>query len=472
MLILGVRFRWAYGNSLGNQEPSQSNIGSRAGGAFWQEEVFSIWVFGGQGLYNGKTVLKNDLWNYAAFERKWTLVHSGGQSTDISSNNKNRAPSPRRFASMCGVPNKLLVLFGGMNKEKQVLGDTWIYTFQEKEWFPLSEMLQKLRNESVGDVPSARADAVVWCMQTKMMIYGGVSESSDTLDDMWEYSLVDLTWRQEKLSAELHRQGIIPPEIAHPGGRSGSASWVGHNEQLYLFAGNIQNQNKIDSHHNAGFSTDLWNFDCKRNMWVKIMGEKKCLAGYYGEKGKANEKSIPGCRRGAVSWTDSEGHLWMFGGEGASSDPHTISNEVPDVILNDLWYFDLDYKMWSWMGGTNQGSDSGSYGSADNEFESGRYPSCRTDAISFHTWNELYVVGGTGHDSNKAFSLLNDIWGIDVHSDVNYRNSAWPGSVILLIFLFVGLTVFSVVTFSFARGAQREKKRYNVEYSELSNEAD
>lgn len=433
--------------------------------------MFNTWVFGGQGIYNGKSALKNDLWKYNVIKREWTLEHPGSERSDVSSKDQ-RVPAPRRLASMCGVPNVLIVLFGGMNKDKQVFGDTWIFTFKEKKWLPLAEMLKKLRNESVVDSPNPRADAVLWCMQTKMMIYGGISENSALLDDMWEYSLVDLTWRQEKLSAELHREGIIPPSISYPGGRSGAAAWVGHNEQLYLFAGNSQNENKIDSHHNSGFSTDLWNFNCKKNTWEKLMGESKCLPGYYGQKGKANKKSIPGCRRGAISWTDSEGHLWMFGGEGASSESKSISSELPDVILNDLWYFDLDYKMWSWMGGTNMGSDPGSYGSANNEFEKGKYPSCRTDAISFHTWNELYVVGGIGHDSNKAFSLLDDVWGIDVHSDVNYRNSAWPSSVFWWLFLFLSLLAVMVVTFSFARRGQREKKKYNVEYSVLQGEAE
>ncbi|XP_061165045.1 uncharacterized protein LOC133174017 [Saccostrea echinata] len=476
--VKGIRFRWAFGNSRGNQEPSKTSIGGRGGSSFWQEDVFNTWVFGGKGIYNGRPSMKNDLWKYNVRERKWTLEHPGSESLDISSKNKNRAPVPRRYASMCGVPGTLIVVFGGMNKDKQVLGDTWVFVFKKKEWLPLSEMLKNLRNESIGESPDPRADAVVWCMQTKMMLFGGISETLDQYDDMWEYSLIDLNWRQEKLSSELHRKGIIRPQITYPAGRSGATAWVGHNEQLYMFSGNTQTKNKVDSHHNSGFSTDLWNFDCKKNAWVKIMGDpNKCLAGYYGKKGMANKKNIPGCRRGAIHWTDSEGHLWMFGGEGASSDPRTISDEVPDVILNDLWYFDLDYKMWSWMGGSDRASDPGSYGSADNEFDHGRYPSCRTDAMSFNTWNELYVVGGIGHDSTKAFSLLDDVWGIDVHSEVNYRDAAWPGSVFMLIFFFIGLLLVLVVTFSFARkyfsgSKKNESKKYDVEYSMLQDEAD
>lgn len=452
-------------------------MGSRGGSSLWQEDVYNVWTFGGQGRYNGQSTLKNDLWKYNTNDRKWTLEHPGSDNVDISAKNKNRAPVPRKFTAMCGAAHSVIVVYGGMNKNKQVLGDTWVFALKEKEWLPLSEMLKKLRNESIGESPSPRADAVVWCMQTKLMIFGGISETFDQLDDMWEFSLIDLKWRQEKLSSELHREGIIRPSVVYPAGRSGAASWVGHNQQLYMFSGNVKNKNKIDSHHNAGFSTDLWNFDCKKNTWTVVMGNpNKCIEGYYGKKGYANEKNIPGCRRGTVSWTDSEGHLWMFGGEGASSDPRTISKEMPDVILNDLWYFDLDYKMWSWMGGSNKASDPGSYGTADNEFERGRYPSCRTDAMSFNMWNELYVVGGIGHDSSKAFSLLDDVWGIDVHNEVNYRNSALPSSVFMLIFFFVGLVLFVVITFMFVRKYfavnNQKSKNYNVQYSRLQGEED
>lgn len=181
------------------------------------------------------------------------------------------------------------------------------------------------------------------------------------------------------------------------------------------------------------------------------MGESKCLFGYYGQKGKANKKSILGCRRGVISWIDSEGYLWMFGGEGVLLEFKFIFSEFLDVILNDLWYFDLDYKMWLWMGGINMGSDFGSYGLANNEFENGKYLSCRIDVIFFYIWNELYVVGGIGYDLNKVFSLLDDVWGIDVYFDVNYRNFVWFSFVFWWFFLFLSLLVVMVVIFFFVR---------------------
>ena len=38
--------------------------------------------------------------------------------------------------------------------------------------------------------------------------------------------------------------------------------------------------------------------------------------GVYGIKGVPDAANVPGARRGAVSWIDSSGDLWLFGGEG------------------------------------------------------------------------------------------------------------------------------------------------------------
>lgn len=99
-------------------------------------------------------------------------------------------------------------------------------------------MLKKFRNEFVVDFFNFRVDVVLWCMQIKMMIYGGILENFVFLDDMWEYSLVDFIWRQEKLLVEFYREGIIFFSIFYFGGRSGVVVWVGYNEQFYLFVGN------------------------------------------------------------------------------------------------------------------------------------------------------------------------------------------------------------------------------------------
>ena len=53
---------------------------------------------------------------------------------------------------------------------------------------------------------------------------------------------------------------------------------------------------------------------------------------------------FPGARYNAVSWTDSEGNLWLFGGSGFDANGNGAD-------LNDLWKFNPSTNEWAWMGG-------------------------------------------------------------------------------------------------------------------------
>lgn len=78
---------------------------------------------------------------------------------------------------------------------------------------------------------------------------------------------------------------------------------------------------------------DLWQFSTATNEWTWMNGVSTGT-GYptYGSLGVPSSGNIPGGREGAVSWTDSAGNLWMFGGSGLIS---THSGGV----LNDLWRY-------------------------------------------------------------------------------------------------------------------------------------
>jgi hypothetical protein len=45
--------------------------------------------------------------------------------------------------------------------------------------------------------------------------------------------------------------------------------------------------------------------------------------GLYGVKGVPDSNNIPGGRRGAVSWMDNNGNMWLFGGQGYSESSST-----------------------------------------------------------------------------------------------------------------------------------------------------
>jgi hypothetical protein len=62
---------------------------------------------------------------------------------------------------------------------------------------------------------------------------------------------------------------------------------------------------------------DLWMYD--GGNWTWMSGSSTIYQkGSYGDKGIASPSNFPGVRAGAIGWTDNNGNLWLFGGDGYS----------------------------------------------------------------------------------------------------------------------------------------------------------
>ncbi len=148
-------------------------------------------------------------------------------------------------------------------------------------------------------------------------------------------------------------------------------------------------------------------------------GSGSSHAGVYGTQGQASGTNAPGDRDGAMTWTDQNGKLWMFGGEGVDS-----TGTYGD--LNDLWMYDPAGQQWTWEGGSSTLSncpaapavcgEPGTYvtfGAADP----GNMPGGRFGGA---TWvdqsGNLWLFGGSGVDSTGASGELNDVWKFSVSS--------------------------------------------------------
>ena len=57
---------------------------------------------------------------------------------------------------------------------------------------------------------------------------------------------------------------------------------------------------------------DGWKQHCPKRVW--------CPAGVYGALGTPARGNTPGGRKYAMGWTDNNGNLWLFGGQGADAD--------------------------------------------------------------------------------------------------------------------------------------------------------
>ena len=121
-----------------------------------------------------------------------------------------------------------------------------------------------------------------------------------------------------------------------PGGRSGAVNWSDALGNRWLFGGY-----GCGSTGTVGYLNDLWKFDPAlgaNGEWTWMGGSSNVgsngggQSGVYGTLGTAASTNVSGGRAYAVSWTDSSGKFWLFGGYGFDS-TGTLGE------LNDLWEY-------------------------------------------------------------------------------------------------------------------------------------
>ena len=123
--------------------------------------------------------------------------------------------------------------------------------------------------------------------------------------------------------------------------------------------------------------------------------------GIYGAEGTAGSGNAPGSREQSISWIDSSGKRWLFGGDGYDS-------EGTNGFLNDLWKYSGG--QWTWTGGSAVANQSGIYGSL-GVASSSNMPGARNSEVRWiDNSGNLWLFGGGGYDSDGTLGTLNDLW--------------------------------------------------------------
>ncbi|MEK6750452.1 MAG: kelch repeat-containing protein [Pseudomonadota bacterium] len=135
------------------------------------------------------------------------------------------------------------------------------------------------------------------------------------------------------------------------------------------------------------------------NHWTWISGSNLIdQMGVYGTQGTPSVENTPGARNGGVSWTDANGHLWLFGG-----------SAFMGAGYSDLWKF--DGTQWAWVSGSKiegYGPNYGKQGVAD----AGNTPGGRSGAAKWVDRNgNIWLFGGA--DLSNPGYYFNDLWKFD-----------------------------------------------------------
>ncbi len=438
---------WIKGSSQSDQfghygtkgaDGSTNTPGARSDALTWTGRNGNLWLYGGVGNSSIQRGGLNDLWKFDKSTGNWTWMKGDSTSTQQLSvfgtqgvASPENTPGIRMWSSGWTDADGNLWLFGGFSEGDGSdagtgganYGDLWKYDAQTGYWTWMkgSNLRQKFGHygtkgiEDPENTPGSRWLATSWTdLDGNFWLFGGVglgdasNTSSGHLQDLWKYDVQTGNWTWMKGSGSIDQtvnqgtKGIADPTNL-PAGRLSAESWVDKNGNLWMFGGDasvLGNGNVFSSVMN-----DLWMFDIRTNEWTWITGTASLdffnplWTIDYGVMGTPSTGSHPGPRKEAVTWTDSNGNLWLFGGNGGVSDSHF-------GMLNDLWKFDTVTREWAWINGSNQVDQMGMYGSVGMPASSNTPGSRRASMSWVDEHGDFWLFGGT--DVNGKH--VNDTW--------------------------------------------------------------
>jgi N-acetylneuraminic acid mutarotase len=266
-----------------------------------------------------------------------------------------------------------------------------------------------------SDAPGAREAASAWTDAAgNFWLFGGFgydsSGTSGMLNDVWKYSPSAGEWTWVSGSDAVGAAGTygtqgVPAPGNMPGAREGAAAWTDGAGQLWLFGGLA-----TDANQNPLEFNDLWKYQPSSGEWTWVSGSNSSgAAGSYGTQGIPAAGNMPPARAYALTWVDSSGVLWLFGGA-------QYNSSGVSTVFNDLWNYNPSTGQWTWVSGSSSPNAAGSYGTQGTP--SGGVPGARAGATPWiDAAGNLWLLGGYGIDQNTATGELNDLWRYSVSAN-------------------------------------------------------
>jgi N-acetylneuraminic acid mutarotase len=338
-----------------------NNPGGRDNATSWTDEDGKLWLMGGFNYGSSGSVLWfNDLWKYDPATNEWTWMKGdntpnkeGIYGTMGVAEPQNKPGARSGAVSWYGLDGKLWLMGGNgyNNGLNAYLNDLWKYDPVNNEWtWMKGDIVSNPTIKPTGvygllgtaaseNKPGARVNAVSWTGNDgALWLMGGsgyaLTATEGYLNDLWKFDPVNNQWAWVKGDNIIDQQGLYGTQgVAaagnKPGGRNTSFSWVDSDGQLCVFGGQ-----GFASAGGVGFLNDLWKFNTGTNAWTWIKGSTETnQTGNYNNTGTAGNlvaEDYPGARGSGVSWTGTDGKLWLLGGSG-------YTGTELNYYLGDLW---------------------------------------------------------------------------------------------------------------------------------------
>ncbi|MGA7830605.1 MAG: protease pro-enzyme activation domain-containing protein [Terracidiphilus sp.] len=351
----------------------EATPGSREIAATWTDSSGNLWLFGGDGRNadSSSDYLLNDFWKFIPAQNEWAWM---GGSALLGSN---------------------------YNMQSGVYGTLGIF--------------------NSANIPGSRSGAFTWTDSNgNLWLFGGEGRDANGnlgfLNDLWKYVPDVNIWVWMGGSNTIGSNDWAQPGVYGtlgafaagniPGGRGYGMSWTDNSGHFWLFGGS-----GVDANGNNGDLNDLWEFNPSTNQWAWMSGSNSINQnGVYGTLGSPAAGNVPGGRSSASTWTDTNGNLWLFGGDG-----YDAYNTMA-YLLNDLWEFNPSTNEWAWISGSNHYDCNpgcgipGVYGTLGKPAP-GNVPGSRSGSASWtDSSGNLWLFDGGGYDTNNNEGYLNDLW--------------------------------------------------------------
>ena len=262
--------------------------------------------------------------------------------------------------------------------------------------------------------PGGRQQFVSWTdANGNFWLFGGIGYASTKysgfLNDLWKFdnSLKQWVWingdSTDNTSAIYGSKGKASA-LNNPGGRSDCMAWTDDSGNLWLFGGY-----KATHSFPQQYLNDLWKYNIANNKWTWINGDSiPNKKGIYGTQGIPSGNNKPGARRASITWRDTSGNFWLFGGQDS-----TNLNEF--YFLSDLWKYNISSNTWTWVkGDSNIINQNGVYGAQGIASDKNK-PGARTGGSGWtDDFGNLWLFGGYGLDAKRASNILNDLWKFNI----------------------------------------------------------